>query len=315
MTQIRRILSIDGGGIMGVFPASFLATIEESTGKSIAEYFDLIVGTSTGGIIALGLGLGIPAKDIVNIYKELGDSVFSGIPPIKFMKQLFYSKYDQEPLRNALKKSFGKKKIGDSKVRLVIPSMIFDTGKDYLYKTCHHPTLEIDYKKDALEVALATSAAPTFFPAHKSIHGLALIDGGMWANNPTFIGVVEAITKLGWNPDSIRLLSLGCTTSPIKSRKAFWNPFKLAYWAKSAISYSMSGQSASALGMTAQFIGKENLIRICPTVASGLFSLDGVDEVPALEGLGNAEARSNLPKIREMFLTEPAEIFVPCHKL
>lgn len=75
---MRRILSIDGGGIKGVFPAAFLATIEQSVGGNIADYFDLIVGTSTGGIIALGLGMGLTAGEILRFYETHGPSIFGG---------------------------------------------------------------------------------------------------------------------------------------------------------------------------------------------------------------------------------------------
>ena len=74
MNKQKRILAIDGGGIKGVFPASFLATVEDSIGNNVARYFDLIVGTSTGGIIALGLGLGLSAKEILAFYEESGPS-------------------------------------------------------------------------------------------------------------------------------------------------------------------------------------------------------------------------------------------------
>jgi len=77
---VKKILSIDGGGIKGVFPASFLASIEEQIGGKVSDYFDLIVGTSTGGIIALGLGLGFSAKDILSFYEERGPEIFRGNP-------------------------------------------------------------------------------------------------------------------------------------------------------------------------------------------------------------------------------------------
>src|SRR5579862_8970222 len=75
--SMRRVLTIDGGGIKGVFPASFLATVEDSVGAKAGDYFDLIVGTSTGGIIALGLGLGFSATDLLAFYESLGPRVFS----------------------------------------------------------------------------------------------------------------------------------------------------------------------------------------------------------------------------------------------
>ena len=72
MNETRRILSIDGGGIRGTFPASFLATIEERLPHSIADYFDLITGTSTGGIIALALALGFSGREVLAFYETLG---------------------------------------------------------------------------------------------------------------------------------------------------------------------------------------------------------------------------------------------------
>jgi len=84
---MRRILSIDGGGIKGVFPASFLTTLEESLGHPIAKFFDLIVGTSTGGIIALGLGLGLSAKEILSFYEEHGPSIFRGTRFARALRQ------------------------------------------------------------------------------------------------------------------------------------------------------------------------------------------------------------------------------------
>src|SRR4051794_26793503 len=76
MSGVKRILSIDGGGIRGAMPVAFLARVEEITGKNIVEHFDLIVGTSTGGIIAVGLGLGLSAADILSFYREWGPGIF-----------------------------------------------------------------------------------------------------------------------------------------------------------------------------------------------------------------------------------------------
>jgi uncharacterized protein len=74
--QTFRILSLDGGGIRGVFPAAFLARLEEHLQHPIGHYFDLIAGTSTGGIIAIGLGLGLPAADILKLYVDQGPAIF-----------------------------------------------------------------------------------------------------------------------------------------------------------------------------------------------------------------------------------------------
>jgi uncharacterized protein len=105
---MKRILVIDGGGIKGVFPASFLARVEESLSQKVAEYFDLIVGTSTGGIIALALGLGLSGNQILAFYEEHGPNIFYGNRQFRAWRRWFRAKYDPRPLRTALEQVFGK---------------------------------------------------------------------------------------------------------------------------------------------------------------------------------------------------------------
>src|SRR6266480_5494931 len=109
--EFFRILSLDGGGIRGVFPAAFLSKLEEHLDKPIGRYFDLIAGTSTGGIIAIGLGLGLSAGDIVKLYVEQGPAIFDqehGVvgnwvrAKVRGMAHLFVTKHSSEPLRRAL---------------------------------------------------------------------------------------------------------------------------------------------------------------------------------------------------------------------
>jgi len=96
---MRKVLCIDGGGIKGVFPTSFLATVEDSLGTPVAEYFDLIVGTSTGGIIALGLGLGMSAQEICDLYEKMGPEVFASRGRFRRLSGALFAKYSPEPLR------------------------------------------------------------------------------------------------------------------------------------------------------------------------------------------------------------------------
>lgn len=107
---MRKILSIDGGGIKGIFSASFLAEIEEKCGGPYSEYFDMIAGTSTGAIIAAALSIGIPAQEILNLYLKKGKEIF---PKGSTHFKLFHGKYSNEPLKNALIEVFGTKKIKD----------------------------------------------------------------------------------------------------------------------------------------------------------------------------------------------------------
>lgn len=313
--SIRRILSIDGGGIKGVFPASFLKTIEEELPRPIGEYFDLIVGTSTGGIIAIGLGLGFSANELLDFYLNLGPDVFAGNRILKGLRSVGIAKYNPEPLHNKLVEKFGDRKIGESKTRLVIPSMNLTTLEVHIYKTSHHIRLMKDYKRPVVEAAMATAAAPTFFPSYKSAQGIPFIDGGLWANNPMAVAAVEALTILGWEAKDVRMLSLGCTQAPPGIHWAQRFSLGLLYWGLKAKDAFMGGQASGALGMAQHLLGKENVFRINPVVPSGRYALDSVKELETLRGLGYDQARHNISELNPIFFTEPAELFVPSHSL
>ena len=310
----KKILSIDGGGIKGVFPASFLSVIEETTGKKISDYFDLIVGTSTGGIIALGLGMGFSAKEILEFYEELGPEVFRGNRFVRMLRSIGISKYDNVALRKVLERKFADKKLGESKNRLVIPSLNLETGEVHIYKTSHHQRFQRDYKEKVVDVALATSAAPTYFPTYSSVSGIPLVDGGLWANNPVGLAVVEAIGVLEWPRDQIKVLSIGCTTEPLNIRLARRFSMGMAYWGLKVTDLFMSAQSSASFGTAQLLVGHTNVIRISPPVANGKFGLDVIKGMESLKGLGDSEARKALPNI-ESFFTDKVEPFVPTHQL
>lgn len=310
----KKILSIDGGGIKGVFPAAFLAVVEETTGKKISDYFDLIVGTSTGGIIALGLGMGFSAREILEFYEELGPDVFKGNALIRFLRSIGISKYDNVALQKALEKKFADKKLGESKNRLVIPSLNLENGEVHVYKTSHHERFQRDYKEKVVDVALATSAAPTYFPTYSSASGVPLVDGGLWANNPVGLAVVEAIGVLEWPRNELKVLSIGCTTEPINIKWARRFPMGKAYWGFKVADLFMSAQSSASYGTAQLLAGHANVTRISPSVANGKFGLDVVKGIESLKGLGDSEARKALPTIQSFF-TDKAEAFVPIHQL
>ena len=314
MNTHRRILSIDGGGINGVSTVSFLATVEDSIQDNIANYFDLIVGTSTGGIIALGLGLGLSAKEILRFYEESGPHVFGGNRLFRWLRWFGKSKYSASCLRQAIEHCFGDKKLGDSAKRLVIPSLNLEKVGVYIYKTAHHPRFERDYKANVVDVALATAAAPTYFPIHQSDSGILQIDGGVWANNPVSVSAIEAITVLEWPRDSIKILSLGCTTAPLSVNWRGSFSRGLFHWAPSLVDVFMRSQSQGALGMAELLAGHDSVIRIDPNVPRGSFNLDDIKNIPHLKGIGQFEARKALPKLREVFLSEPVERFDAFYK-
>ena len=316
------LLSIDGGGIRGLVAASFLEEIEERTGKSVVDYFDLIAGTSAGGIIALGLGLGLPPREIARLFRERGTEIF-GTANWKgrwsrAIRGIFYPKYDTSPLRTELAAVFGSRRLGESRTRLVIPAYDPRRRDVHIFKTAHHPRFGSDYRESAVTVALATAAAPTFFPAHVLRTGAKLIDGGVWANNPTGVAVVEAVGVLQWPSHSLRILSLGCTEDTWSFRSDT-GLLGLGTLGRSAVRLFIQGQTASSLG-TAKILSchsdtNPTIWRISPAVPTNVFSMDDTRQIPELSSLGSSEARSAATTLDAVFLSEPAAEFVPAHRL
>jgi patatin-like phospholipase/acyl hydrolase len=306
-----KILSIDGGGIKGVFPATFLKDLEERSKVRIADYFDLIVGTSTGGIIALGLGLGLSAEEILNFYEEYGPKIFKK-PKSLFQMNFLTPKHDLELLEKYLKAVFKDKKIGHSTTRLLIPSLNTKTGEPYIYKTAHHKAFHTDYKVKAFEAALSTTSAPLFFKSFKSKNGTTFIDGGIWANNPILVSVIEATTCLKQAPKDIKILSLGCTTSPMDfSNTNSWG----LQWLLKLPSVFTSTQSIASLNMTKMLIKEKNIIRVDQLNGGPKFDMDDVKNIETLRSLGLSKAREKYSTIQRIFLKEKSKRFKPVHQL
>jgi len=306
-----QILSFDGGGIKGLFSAAVLANVEEDLGIRVADHFDLITGTSTGGIIALGLGLGLRPREIVHFYVEEGPAIFRQAHWWTSLRWLWRQKYPQEPLKRALHKCFGEKRLADSAKRLVIPSYSLDKDEVYIFKTAHHERLARDWKEPMWKVALATSAAPTFFPSCKDVDHIRLIDGGIWANNPTVVGIVEAYSMLGVPMESISTLSLG-TTNAVTNKPSSLDAGGLWRWRNAAIDAAMRGQSHGVQGQAQHLLTAERAIRLDPPVPDGVFALDKLSESRLLSEAAQA-SRNFSPTFKTRFATHIAEPFVPLH--
>ncbi len=312
---MRKILAIDGGGIKGVFAAAFLAELEDHVEGKIGEYFDLITGTSTGGIIAIGLAMGMSARELTTLYEREGARIFHGNQWLRSARRALRTKYDSAGLRSVLEEKLGDRKLCEASTRLLIPSQVLESGEVYIYKTPHHTDFHTDWRECAVEVALATSAAPTFFPAARAERGPELLDGGLWANNPVALGCVEAVGhRLRWPLDAIKVLSISCTSSPM--RRSFFRARGLTGalgWGTPLMEMMFVGQSRCALGLAQNLLGSENVCRVDPTVTRGQYKLDDVRGIDSLIGLGKFEARHRSKEIIEAFLGARAELFVPCY--
>jgi len=196
MRKPFKILCIDGGGIKGLFSAQVLAKFEDVFNTSISDQFDLICGTSTGGIIALAASANIPMLDVVRFYKEKGPLIFAQKKKgwfgrkILCLKQILYKgKYDNAELKKALVEVFGNKKISESSNLLCIPAFDIIRATPRVFKKDYNKFTE-DNRKTYIDVALATSAAPTYLPIH-NLESSQYVDGGVWANNPSLVGLME----------------------------------------------------------------------------------------------------------------------------
>ncbi len=262
----------------------------------------------------MGLGAGLTATQILAFYEEKGPLIFAGSGILTWLKSFLTGRYSSYELRAALDETFGKKLIGHSITRLVIPSQNLETGEVHIFKTSHHQRFTVDYKVPMAEAALATSAAPSYFPTHKLPAGTSLIDGGIWANNPAGVAAVEAIGVLGWKVGDVIMLSLSCTRNPLNASWAVSYSQGKAYWAAKLVDVLGVGQSSGAIGMAQHLLGRDKVFRIEPIVPAGRFSLDKHKGIESLEGIGASEARKALPQLNQFFETT-AEPFVPCHLL
>jgi patatin-like phospholipase/acyl hydrolase len=228
--------------------------------------------------------------------------------PLRNVTKWIRAKHPSGPLRDALEQIFGDRTLGQSEKRLVIPSYSLDDNEVYLFKTPHHIRLRRDGKERMVDVALATSAAPTYLPAAR-LRNQRLIDGGVWANNPTFVGVAEAISMLGARLDQVSVLSIG-TTDPVTDLPDSLMRGGVLQWAKHAPQLILRAQSLGTLHAAEHLLGQAGrLTRINCPVPDGLFDLDKLD-AGRIRGLAETVGRKCSPQVRA-FTEHLAPEYVP----
>ena len=251
-----RILSIDGGGIRGIIPAMLLAEIERRTGQSTAHLFDLVAGTSTGGIIALGLTIPktqstplYTAQHFVELYENEGHRIFSR----SFARALFttdsftWKKYSSTGIETVLQEYFGEARLRDAVTDVLVTSYEIERRFPFFFKS-RNARLRPDYDFPARHVARATSAAPTYFepmrlPSGTNSEYYTLIDGGVFANNPAACALVEARTTSPVADYMVVSLGTGSLmrTLPLNLTK-YWGALR---WAKPLLDIVFDGVSAT----------------------------------------------------------------------
>lgn len=305
-----QVLALDGGGVRALFTAHVLARLEADLGVRIVDSFDLIAGTSAGGIIALGLGAGLRPAEIVEHYAGLTNRVFprSRQARWRYIPRAWSPAYSGQVLREVLGEVLGSRLLAESVKRLVIPSWDVQRGEVHIFKTPHHERLRRDGQLSMAEVAMATTAAPTFFPA-AAVDGQRLIDGGVWANNPSVVAIGEAVSMLGVPLRAIRVLNIGTIDQrrvhPARLDRGGW-----ATWAKAAAPLLLTASSRGVQGTAMHLVGKENFARFDASVPGDIFTLDRADP-DALAGLAAGQSRVLSPVFAERFADHVASVYTP----
>ncbi len=256
MSRLIKVLAIDGGGIRGIIPAIVLAVIERAAGKPICRLFDLIAGTSTGGILALGLTKPDPqnpsrphdrAEDLIAIYEEQGPTIFSRNIWHKLHSgwNLTDEKYPSLGIEQVLMEYFGEALLSEALTDLVIPSYEIEKRDCFFFKTRKARAAPQTHDFLMRQVARATSAAPTYFEpcclaAPEDKPYWALIDGGVYANNPAMCGYAEALSIYGPEADYLVVsMGTGQLTRPIVLEEA--KDWGLAGWAQNILNVIFDG--------------------------------------------------------------------------
>lgn len=335
-----QILSLIGGGIRGAFVTSYLKELEAKLGRPIAECFDLIAGTSTGGIIAAGLASGRTAAEVHQFYVDHGASIFTEREPYKskgawkliypwvnwiFKKKTggsldsaFRSRFCTHTLQAAFDEGFGEDTLGDIRcTRLIMPAVNLTKGQPHVFRSCHLPKAVHDREIRIADAVIATTAAPTYFP-HRQIGENAFVDGGVWAADPSMLAVAEAVRIQQFqkllDPDApivtnnIHLLSIGTGRAQF-SLSPPGADAGLLFWA-SRIAEVMGTSQAQGVHLPLKFfLGSR--YRHVNFKMTEKWGLDEVQHIPKLFEVGEQRAEETFAEIEEAFLNHQRPCFDP----
>jgi patatin-like phospholipase/acyl hydrolase len=306
MTPTFRVLSIDGGGIRGLIPALVLAELERQTGRPIAACFDLIAGTSTGGILALGLtrpGEGgkpkYQARELADLYLKEGSRIFDESLWRRLTNPmgLRTAKYPSGGIEGVLADYFGETRLKEALTEVLVTTYDLEKRDAFFYRR-RRAREDARYDVPMRVAARATSAAPTYFepalvqwPAERDV----LVDGGVFANNPAMCAYAEAwptLAKAGRSADDILLVSLGTGLYTKRFRYEQAKGWGVAGWAKPVLDVIFDGVADTVDYQLRQLLpaaedGTPRYLRFQADLDAGLCEMD--DTSPQhLEGLRRA---------------------------
>jgi uncharacterized protein len=276
-----RVLAIDGGGIRGLIPALVLTELERRAGRRTYEMFDLIAGTSTGGILACAVCAPdpLPASDLVQLYTEEGPKIFdrSLFQRIRRADGLLDEKYDDAALDSALERFLEHKRLAETLPDLIVPSYDTALPGPYFFKTTKaKETPETDDFPLSV-VARATSAAPTYFEALEA-GDKALVDGGVFATNPAMCALAEVLNQEDLRPRDVVLLSLGCGQRTEKHSFGEIKDWGLVGWARPILDVVFDGVSDAVNYQLERVLSPDRYLRLQVELTLASDDLDDASE-------------------------------------
>lgn len=288
-----KILSLSGGGIRGIFQAIFINKIQKYFDKPLYNYFDLVCCTSTGAIVGMCLSMGIDIERIVDLYINRGEKLFKKNILRPFFKGPIYN---QSILKQELVKIFQNSKLKDVKTKVIVTSASINHFNHKVF-TNFHSLQNSDNDLSLVDVILSSTAAPTFFSPVKPIGQERLyVDGGLWANTPSSLGILYANKYLNIPVNNIKLISIGTGNFPVSATIDYFNNLR-QYSIKSIrtiFELMFASQSSFADQYSNSVLGDDNYISISANL----------DEIIALDDA--KKAISKLPSLAE----QAAEIYI-----
>lgn len=301
-TENFQILSLSGGGYLGLFSARILEELEAVAGRPVRECFDLVAGTSIGGVLGLCVSAGVPMAKVRASIEQNGSKVFglgekprSGfVSSLKLAKGLRTPKYQPGPLKQLIADLLDEDlRLSDLDVPILVPAVNMTRGKPTVFKTPHHPNFFRDQYLCAVDVALATTAAPTYFPLHP-IAGELYADGGLFANCPDEIALFEALHYFGISQDKIRMLSIGTPNVTPNVTNRDGRHYGVWQWLSNQMlpSIMLSVQLQNTQFMMAHRLNQNyiNISEELPQAASRTVGLDVASDSACRDILGFAES-------------------------
>jgi len=299
-----KILAMDGGGIRGTYTAAVLDELQHRLKRPVNDYFDLVVGTSTGGIIALALANEMSTKEILSIYCDSGSEIFphakSGSKGL--IDWIFSPKHDSRRLTDSLTAVFGSRKFMDSTENVAVTSFDAADASPVVFRSDYHKSMSTYGELSVVDVALATSAAPTYFSAAPAGTGF-MIDGGVWANCPVMVGLTDAMSIFEKQRKEIRILSIGTTSEPVFVEKSALDG-GLIDWAKPAAPTIMHASKLAALNQARRIA--HSVLRIDTPVNRDRFKLDDASAINDLMQLGRSAADRHFDEFKKLFTSRLA---------